>query len=574
MWPNTKRRKDDNGKRKERNAFRFYLVTLIAGAVLGGWGCDHALPRPQTTETITIGGSASPGPIVKALVQAYVREHPQDRIQFLPDVHSTGGILGVADGTLDLGVVSRPLTREEDRYGLLRYPFALDMVVFATHPDIGVSELSTQEILDIYSGKISNWNEVGGPDHPIVALDRPEHSSAKQALRTSLLGKNFSCRPDALVLERVNQMDDALKTIAGSIGYTSYSNLVTHKFDIPLLRLDGTLPTVWDLERDRSQTVRQYAFVIKGRPTDLVQRFLDFVYSETGEEIIRSKGLVPERRKVTIAFAPELNIMEQETRYIPLFNYLYKKTGIFVDMKYAASYEHLIRDLVAKRVDGALLGSFAYGLVNEQAPLDVLARPVINGQSFYTGILFARKDSGIKTLGDLRGKTFSFVDRATTAGYLFPLLYFKQHGVTAPEDFFGKTLLSGSHDASIMAVLNGKADAGAAKDLVLMRVGEKDVRVALDLVMLATSLPVPTNGLCVNQSLDWDLKEGLQRALLTMEDDREGRHVLTRIGAERFLPTTHRDYQNLYLMMKELGIDPATYLGRSDDATDRKEKTG
>jgi phosphate/phosphite/phosphonate ABC transporter binding protein len=560
MWPNTRRLKNGNGLQRKSPPFRSCLLALVAGAVVLQWGCDNVAPRPDSRETITIAGSASPGPIVKALVQAYLQEHPHDKIQFLPDVHSAGGILGVADGTLDMGVVSRALTREEDRYGLLRYPFALDMVVFATHPRVQVVELSTREVVDIYSGRISNWKELGGPDQPIVVLDRPEHSSAKQALRQSLLGENFSCRPDALVLERVNQMDDALKTIAGSIGYTSYSNLVAREFDIPLLRLDGTLPIVWELERSRSKTYRQYAFVIKGRPAHLVKRFLDFVNGRTAQEIIRSKGLVPDRRKVTIAFAPEINIIEQETRYIPLFNYLYQKTGTFIDMKYSASYSHLIRDLVAKRLDGALLGSFAYSLINEQAPLEVLARPVINGQSFYTGILFVRKDSGIKTLEDLRGKTFSFVDQATTAGYLFPMLYFKQHGVTAPEDFFGKTLLSGSHDASIMAVLNGKADAGSAKDLVLMRVGEKDVRVALDLVMLATSLPVPTNGLCVNQSLDWDLKEDLQQVLLAMEDDTEGRQVLKRVGAERFLPTTHRDYQNLYVMLKELGIDLATYL--------------
>ncbi len=563
MWLNTKgRRRRPFCPARRARAPGGALLLLTALAILHV-GCGNPpVSLPNGKEAITIGGSASPAPIVKALVRAYGQKHPGDKIQFLPDVHSTGGILGVADGTLDMGFVSRALTPEEDRYALLRYPFALDIVVFATHPGVQVAELSTREVLDIYSGKISNWKELGGPDLAVVVLDRPEHSSAKQALRQSLFGEDFSCRPDALVLERVNQMDDALQTITGSIGYTSYSNLFARKFDIPLLRLDGTLPTVWNLERRISKTYRQYAFVIKGRPEHLVKRFLKFVYSQTAQEIIRTNGLVPERRKVTIAFAPEINLMEQETRYIPLFNYLHRKSGIFIDMKYSASYSHLIQDLVAKRFDGALLGSFAYGLINEQAPLEVLGRPVINGQSFYTGILFVRKDSGIRNLEDLRGKTFSFVDRATTAGYLFPLLYFKQHGITAPEDFFEKTLFSGSHDASIMAVLNGQADAAAAKDLVVMRVGEKDVRVALELLMLATSLPVPTNGLCVNQSLDWDLQEDLQKVLLGMEEDPEGRQVLKRFGAERFLPTTHRDYQNLYVMLQELGIDPATYLSR------------
>ena len=506
-------------------------------------------------ETITVSGSASVIPTVRTLAAAYEKGHPHEKIHFLPSVHSGGGVAGVKDGAFDIGVVSRDLTPEEGGFPICRYPFAKDLLVFAVHPGIEVRELSTQEIVQIYTGKITNWKDLGGPDQEIVVLDRPDYSSAKQALKKSLFSGNCVITQKAIILERPEQIDDSLQSIPGSIGYTSYSSLHALGTVIPIIRVDGVMPALKNFQSMGNKIFRTYTFVFRDRPQGMAKRFMDFVYAPSGQDIIQSRGLVPDRRKMVVALVPAINIVEQETRYRPLVQYLTLKSGIPMELEYAPTYRAIVRDFSKRAFDGAFLGSFAYALVHHKTPLDVLGRPEEHGQSTYKGVLFVRRDSGIKSFKDLKGKTFCFVDRATTAGYLFPLLYFKEHGVADPDAFLGKIVYSGTHDAAIMSVLNRDADAGVAKDLVFQALSQENPRIGRELKVLASSPPVPTNGLCVRKDIDWDLKEDLKRILLQMDQDPEGREVLKRFGTDRFLPTSDGDYQNLYDMIKRLGLD-------------------
>jgi phosphate/phosphite/phosphonate ABC transporter binding protein len=536
------------------------LLSTVSLCLWAALACQQGSNTPAKIEALTIAGSASALPSVRLLAQAYEERNPQTKIQFLPAVHSAGGIMGAADGTFDIGVISRSLTLAEGKNRLLSYPFAKDLLVFATHSGCSVRDVSLSELLGIYSGKITNWKELGGHDQDIVVLDRPKHTSAKLALEKTVFGNGFEITANTISLERPDQMVESLQSFPGSIGYTSFSDCFIRQGSIAVLHLDGISPTLENLEQHKGkQTYRTYSLVIKNRPSGLAKRFIDFVYSSEAEEIIRSRALIPAQRKIVVAFVPAVNIVEQEARYLPLFRYLSEKMGIPFEVEYAASYSQVVQDFSNNRLDAAFLGSFAYALVNSRVPLDILGRPEIGGQSFYTGILFVRKDSGIRQLSDLENKTFCFVDKATTAGYLFPLIYLKNHGVPRPEDFFREIFFSGSHDGSILSVLNGNADAGVAKDLVLMKAGEKNPSIALDLLMMATSPPVPTNGLCVRKNLDWDIKEDLEKILLNMDRDPDAQKVLSHIGASRFLPTTDSDYQNLYKMIKTLNIDLRTF---------------
>ncbi len=547
--------------------YRYFLLWGIMAvlSVLTGTGCDTG-PEKQVmqVESITISGSDSAYPAVLRLAEGYNREHPRDRIHFLPSGHSEAGVTGVVDGEAQIGVVSRELTLEEQAHALLRYPFARDMLVFATHPDVNVHEISSRELLNIFSGKIANWKTLGGADLEIVVLDRPYYTSAKIKLEETIFGEDFKVSSKAMVLERSEQVDETLQNVPGSIGYTAYSNLYAKGFDISILHLNGMMPSLERLQYSSTDVFREYAFVFKDRPQGLARRFVDFVYSSAGARILLSNGLAPDYRKFVVALVPAINIMEQETRYFPLIQYLSRKINVPIEVEYTAGYGEAVEGFLDNRFDGAFLGSFAYALINHRLPVEVLGRPEINGQGYYTGILFVRKDSGIQEFQDLRGKTACFVDKATAAGYLFPLLYFKEHGVNKPEDFLGKIIYSGSHDAAVLSVLNGEADVGFAKDLILLRAGEKDSRIALDLLMVAASPEIPTNGLCVRRTLDWDLKGDLKEALLGMDRDLEGQKVLKRFGADRFLSTSGKDYENFNTMLKKLEIDPGTFVYRRE----------
>jgi len=272
----------------------------------------------------------------------------------------------------------------------------------------------------------------------------------------------------------------------------------------------------------------------------------------------------PSRDKVLIGLIPEMNIFKQKARFKLLGEYLGRKIGVAVQFTVLSRYGNILERFEAERMDGAFFGSFTGALAIERLGVVPLARPVnLDGSSTYHGHLFVRKDSAIRTVADMRGKRMAFVDRATTAGYVFPLAWLRENGIRSSNGsfsgFFSEAYFTGSHDAAIDAVLDRKADVGAAKHSVYDRVRKDNARVDGELLIVAESPSVPSNGLCVRKDLEPDLKEAFRRALLELERDPEGARVLAQIGALRFIETTAADYQPVLDLARKAGIDLKKY---------------
>ena len=169
--------------------------------------------------------------------------------------------------------------------------------------------------------------------------------------------------------------------------------------------------------------------------------------------------------------------------------------------------------------------------------------------------------------------------KATTAGEIFPKMFFKNHGVGDLGNYLGEIRYVGSHDVSILKVLNGEIEAGAAKDLIYEKLAREDPRIEREMNILGRSAPVPENALVVRKNIDFvcfnchremgnewsdkgysvNLKEKLKEILLGLPETAEGREVLRKFGADRFVETTHNDYNGLYQMIGNLGIDLKSY---------------
>jgi phosphonate transport system substrate-binding protein len=266
------------------------------------------------------------------------------------------------------------------------------------------------------------------------------------------------------------------------------------------------------------------------------------------------------QQELLIGLIPEQNIFRQRERYNILRKYLSGRLGITVNFTSLSRYGNIIDRFSAEKMDGAFFGSFTYGLAHQQLGVEPIARPVnLDGTSTYHGYIFVRKDSGIRKLSDMKGKRFAFVEHATTAGYLFPLAYFRANGVADPQKYLGPSFFAGSHDAAILAVLNHEADIGAAKNTIFDQLAGENPRVEQELITLATSGVVPQNCLAVRKDLDPDLKAELKQVLLNMERDPEGSEVLRKFGARGFVETVDRDYAYLYTLTTQVGIDLRTY---------------
>jgi phosphonate transport system substrate-binding protein len=261
-------------------------------------------------------------------------------------------------------------------------------------------------------------------------------------------------------------------------------------------------------------------------------------------------------QKFVIGIQPEKNIFEQRKEYKAIGRYIAKQLDIDVYIYTLPHYSSIFEAFNEGLIDAAFLGSFSYVLMRNAFPVELLVRPVWpDSSSTNRGYIVARKDSGIKTVADMEGKSLVLVDKATTAGYLYPLFFMKEHGVNDFEKFFSHVYFSGSHDGSAWAVYKGEAEVGACKDLVFQSLAGEYPQFKEQMAVLAESTEMPSNGLGVRSDLDKAFKEQLRDLLLSLDKSEEGRLALKGLGAVKFIRSGNEDYAPLYWMIDNLKLD-------------------
>ncbi|MCL7487990.1 MAG: phosphate/phosphite/phosphonate ABC transporter substrate-binding protein [Desulfobulbaceae bacterium] len=272
----------------------------------------------------------------------------------------------------------------------------------------------------------------------------------------------------------------------------------------------------------------------------------------------------PASQTLKIGIVPEKSIFRQKERYAPFAEYLSQKTGLKVELLSLLSYENIIDSIQTRDLDAAFLGSFTGALVLVKLEAQPLVRPQhFDGSSTYHGLIFTRKDSGINTVQDMKGKRFALVDKATTAGWLLPLHYFKEHRIDDPSAWFAEIYFTGTHEDAILDVLDKRADIGAAKNTVFYGMAEKNPRIINELTILTASPPVPSNTLFICQDIEQKTKEILRETLLAMHRNEEGRKALHDLGAAKFIATAEQDFQPVFQYAEEIGLDFALYENES-----------
>jgi len=277
------------------------------------------------------------------------------------------------------------------------------------------------------------------------------------------------------------------------------------------------------------------------------------------KENIGSVNPAPQGQQLLIGLIPEQSMFKQIERYEPLARYLSARTGIAIKLIVLPHYESILSSFKSQKLDAAFFGSFTYILAHARMGVQVMARPVDqHGISTYHGLMFVRKDGGISSVREMKGKRFAFVDRYTTAGYLLPLAYFKKAGVNY-RTYLKESYFTGTHEDAIYDVLDRKADIGAAKNTEFERLAATDMRVRNDLLILEQSPEVPENSIAVRNGLDAAIKEKLKAAMLTMHGDPEGARILANFGAQRFIETTDSDFRPVVEYARVIGIDLHTW---------------
>jgi phosphonate transport system substrate-binding protein len=169
-------------------------------------------------------------------------------------------------------------------------------------------------------------------------------------------------------------------------------------------------------------------------------------------------------------------------------------------------------------------------------------------------MIIVRDDSKIRSAGDMKGKRLAFVEKNTMAGYLLPIAYFKKNGIDY-RTYFKEFYFTGTHEDVVYDILDRKADVGAVKSTILVRLAEEDPKVANGIFIISRTPPVPENSLAVRPDLSASLKEKIRTVLLNMHEDPEGIKALREFKARKFIATTDMDFHSIYVFARELGID-------------------
>lgn len=275
-----------------------------------------------------------------------------------------------------------------------------------------------------------------------------------------------------------------------------------------------------------------------------------------------------ERERLIIGVVPEVNLVKQMDRFVPLSNYLDSKTGMDIEIKPLSNYGQLFEDLRDGRIDGGFFGSLVYGITHTRIGIIPIARPVnLNGRSTYTDTIFIRKDKGINRPADMKGKTIALADPATTCGYLAQKAYFADKGIDIDKDM--RILWTGSHEAAIQAVLSNQAELGGAKSTVVAK-HRKANRVfdsVVDIYAESMKNGVPDNTLAVRKGLNTATIKLLKKTLLEMDRDPKGQAALRKFGALRFVQTTDADFKPLYDLAAHMKINLGTYQYKKEQSS-------
>jgi phosphonate transport system substrate-binding protein len=265
-------------------------------------------------------------------------------------------------------------------------------------------------------------------------------------------------------------------------------------------------------------------------------------------------------KTLRVGFVPAEDAQQVMQNAQPIVEILRQRLGMEVEPFVATDYTGVVEALRVNKLDIAFLTPASYVLAKNEANVRVVLKSERKGIPFYFAAIITRADSGIKNLEDLRGKTFAFGDSLSTTGNVVPRQMFKQRGIDPVRDF-KQILYSGGHDATVLAVLNGKVDAGAtyanspdSKDTAWMRYlkNPEDVE---KIRAIAFSEPIPADNLVISANLDEKIAKKIEETFIELSRDPKGKTMLRDLyQIDGFVPASDKDYDSVRQAFLDAGI--------------------
>ena len=290
--------------RSKRSRVRAPLWTVpLLCSLLGLLNCagDKGPPAPARAvlhsadpSALHVGGTGALTPLMMRLAKPWSSRAGALPLVVEDSIGSGGGVRAAADGLLDLGLLSRPLSEEERRLGLVVIPLGRDAVGVMVHSSVKVDGISSAELLALYQGRQRTFAD-GTPATPLLR-DRSESANAaiEQVVPGLKATRQLAYQDRRLrVLYHDRAMAEAIAATPGAFGVFPLGALLAFELPFKPLAIDGVAPSVTSLESGAWRASRQLLLVTRPDRLPRVTPFLDFLRSEEGTQLARKFGYLP-----------------------------------------------------------------------------------------------------------------------------------------------------------------------------------------------------------------------------------------------------------------------------------------
>ena len=269
------------------------LVSLLCLSFMGTPGLAMAqTATDQLSGKLVITGASTLAPLIAEIGKRFESLHLRVRV----DVQTGGSSRGVADarqGLADIGMVSRAMKDEEK--DLQAFPVARDGVGIILHKDNPVQALTDEQVVAIYTGKITNWKDVGGKDASITVVNKAEGRSTLEVFLHYFKLKNMDIKAQVVIGDN----EQGVKTVAGNRNAIGYVSIGTAEYDesqgVPIKLLPtGGIPASTETVRNGTFPIsRPLHIVTRTPPVGLAKAFIDYTQSKAVHDIITQQYFVP-----------------------------------------------------------------------------------------------------------------------------------------------------------------------------------------------------------------------------------------------------------------------------------------
>lgn len=267
------------------------LISMVGGVVAG---CGNSGDKPETNSsepvTISISGSTSVGPLMEKVAEKYEGANSNVSIE-INQVGSSAGIKDAINGVSEIGMSSRELKAEEESQ-VKSNVIAYDGIAIITNKNNQIKNITLDQIKGIYTGQITNWNQIdGGKDAPIVVVSREEGSGTRDAFQEIVGYKSEELKADAMISNGNGGVKETVASNENAVGFVSFEYLDD---EVNIANVENVEPKADLVKSGEYKISRPFLLVNKdGELSEDGQKLIDFILSDEGQTIVKENKLIP-----------------------------------------------------------------------------------------------------------------------------------------------------------------------------------------------------------------------------------------------------------------------------------------